>query len=120
MPDASIVEWIRGKYVALVGELGERARRRWAATEARSLGRGGIAAVAQATGISDRTIRNGIRELDDPNTVPPDRQHRDGAGRRSQESQQPELVRALENLLDATTRGDPMSPLRWICQSTRS
>jgi transposase len=120
MPDANVVEWIRQKYRSLVNEFDERGRRRWAATEARSLGRGGIAAVAQATGISDRTIRNGIRELDDPSIVPPDRQRREGAGRRSQESQQPELVRALENLLDATTRGDPMSPLRWICQSTRS
>jgi transposase len=120
MPDANVVEWIRQKYRSLVNEFDERGRRRWAATEARSLGRGGIAAVARATGISDRTIRNGMRELDDPNTVPPERQRREGAGRRSQESQQPELVRALENLLDATTRGDPMSPLRWICQSTRS
>jgi transposase len=120
MPDANVVEWIRQKYRSLVNEFDERGRRRWAATEARSLGRGGIAAVARATGISDRTIRNGIRELDDPSNVPPDRQRREGAGRRSQESQQPDLVRALENLLDATTRGDPMSPLRWICQSTRS
>lgn len=70
MPDASVVEWIREKYGAFVADLDERGRRRWAAAEARSLGRGGIAAVAEATGISDRTIRNGIRELDDPNAAP--------------------------------------------------
>ena len=58
-----MVEWIRCKYISLVGELDERGRRRWAATEAMSLGWGGISAVAEATGISDRTIRNGIREL---------------------------------------------------------
>ena len=65
MPDAKVVEWIRCKYLAIVSDLDERGRRRWAAAEARSLGWGGVNAVASATGISDRTIRNGIRELDD-------------------------------------------------------
>ena len=74
MPDAQVVEWIRHKYLAIVGELDERARRRWAAAEARSLGWGGISAVAQATGISDRTIRNGIKEIEGPDPLPPDRQ----------------------------------------------
>jgi hypothetical protein len=69
MPEAQVLEWIRNKYVAIVPDLDERGRRRWAAAEARSLGWGGIAAVAQATGISDRTIRNGIGELDDPDPL---------------------------------------------------
>ena len=119
MPDANVVEWIREKYDAFVEDLDERARRRWAAAEARSLGRGGIAAVAEATGLSDRTIRNGIQELDDPNQIPLDRQRRGGAGRPSRESQQPELIDALESLVDAGTRGDPVTPIRWICHSTR-
>ena len=55
MADGRVMEWIRTKYVALVGDLDERGRRRWAAAEARSLGHGGIAVVAQATGISDRS-----------------------------------------------------------------
>jgi hypothetical protein len=63
MPDARVVDWIREKYIDLAAELDERGRRRWTAIEARSLGRGGIAAVAEATGISDRTIRTGLREL---------------------------------------------------------
>ncbi len=63
MPDANVVEWIRCKYRALIDELDERGRRRWAATEAASLGWGGVAAVVQATGLSDRTVRNGVREL---------------------------------------------------------
>ena len=66
MPDAQVIEWIREKYTALIADLDERARRRWGAAEARSLGWGGIQAVAAATGLSDRTIRNGIKELDDP------------------------------------------------------
>ncbi|MBU2602483.1 MAG: ISAzo13 family transposase, partial [Actinobacteria bacterium] len=38
------------RYRALAGELDERRRRLWAAAEARVCGRGGIAAVARATG----------------------------------------------------------------------
>jgi len=118
MPEATVVEWIRCKYVKLVGELDERGRRRWAATEAGSLGWGGIAAVAEATGISDRTIRNGIRELAARDSLSADRQRRPGAGRRAREVEQPELIGALERLVEPVARGDPMSPLRWTCKST--
>ena len=119
MPDANVIEWIRDKYLAIVADLDERGRRRWAAAEARSLGRGGVTAVAAATGISDRTVRNGIRELVDPEAVPSGRQRKPGGGRRSREDSQPELIRALEALIEPVTRGDPMSPLRWTCKSTR-
>lgn len=71
MPDGVVVEWIESKYKNLTEGLDERARRRWAAVEAVSLGWGGIAAVAEATGISDRTIRNGIRELRANDGPPP-------------------------------------------------
>ncbi len=120
MPDASVVEWIRQKYVAVVYDLDERGRRRWAAAEARSLGWGGVSAVAEATGLSDRTIRTGVRELDDPNALPPDRQRRPGAGRPAIEVVLPDVVEALKRIVDASTRGDPMCPLRWTCKSTRS
>jgi Rhodopirellula transposase DDE domain len=119
MPDAQVVEWIREKYTAIAADLDERARRRWGAAEARSLGWGGIEAVAAATGLSDRTIRNGIRELDDPNAPPPSQQRRCGAGRKAREFEQPGLLEALERLVESGTRGDPMSPLRWTCKSTR-
>jgi transposase len=120
MPEAKVIEWIREKYTAIAEDLDERARRRWAAAEARSLGWGGISAVAAATGISDRTIRNGIRELDDPNAAPADRQRRAGGGRKPREQEHPELVEALEGLVEPETRGDPMSSLRWTCKSTRT
>jgi transposase len=119
MPDARVVKWIRAKYAVLIGDLDERGRRRWAAAEALSLGRGGIAAVAQATGMSDRTIRNGISELNDVDPLPSDRQRRPGGGRKSREQEQPDLVDALERLVDPVSRGDPESPLRWTCKSTR-
>ena len=120
MPDAQVVEWIREKYMAVVSALDERGRRRWGAAEARSLGWGGIQAVAAATGISDRTIRNGIKELDDPDAPPASRQRRLGGGRKRRESEQPLLIESLEKLVDSGTRGDPMSPLRWTCKSTRT
>jgi transposase len=120
MQDASIVAWIRDKFQAIEAELDERGRRRWGATEARSLGWGGIGVVAVATGLSDRTIRNGIRELADPNPLSADRQRRYGAGRPTRQSQQPGLVRALEVLVEPATRGDPQGPLRWTCKSTRT
>jgi len=95
MPDAQVVTWIAEKYTAIEADLDERARRRWVAAEARSLGWGGIAAVSAATGVSDRTIRRGILELDDPNAAPSDRQRQPGAGRKSREIEQPNLKKAL-------------------------
>jgi len=63
MHDAIIIQAIEGKYIELLDDLDERGRRRWAALEARALGYGGITAVARATGLSDRTIRTGLKEL---------------------------------------------------------
>ena len=120
MSEASVIEWIREKYAAIACDLDERGRRRWAAAEARSLGWGGITAVALATGISDRTVRTGIKELDDPEAAPSNRQRLPGAGRRTREAEQPGLADALEELVESGTRGDPMSALRWICKSTRT
>lgn len=119
MAEASLVDSIRKKYQVILADLDERASRRWAAAEAMSLGRGGITAVGLATGISDRTIRSGISELKSSSPIAPDRQRRPGAGRRSRQNEQPDLVKALESLVASSTRGDPMSPLRWTCKSTR-
>ena len=120
MPDAHVVGWIREKFVDLADSLNERGRRRWAAIEARSLGRGGISAVAEAIGMSDRTIRTGIKELESCDSVPPGRQRRQGAGRQSRKDEQPSLVAALEKMISPTTRGEPTNPLRWTCKSTRT
>ena len=120
MPDANVVEWIREKFEPLRGELDERARRRWAAVEAVSLGRGGIAAVAAATGMSPITVRNGIREVataDATETVR--RIRRVGGGRKRLTDIDPRLLSDLEALVEPATRGDPQSPLRWTCKSTR-
>lgn len=105
MKDLPIVEWIQSKYESLMGDLDERARCRWSAVEALSLGRGGIPAiVARATGISDRTIRNGIRELREGDAPPEGRQRRVGGGRKSVTYTTPGLVGRLQGLVEPTTR----------------
>jgi hypothetical protein len=94
MTEERIVQWIRTKYESLVSDLDERGRRRWAAVEARSLGRGGITVVAKATGLSDRTVRTGLGELRAGIRLPPGRQRQGGGGRRAAQEKAPELLPA--------------------------
>jgi transposase len=116
------MQTIKAKYTSLEPVLDERARRLWAAAEARAIGRGGITRVAEATGLSRVTIRAGLHELDFPVTLPDRRAvsrrlRRPGGGRKPLVNQTPDLLRDLETLVDPVTRGDPMSPLRWTCKS---
>jgi hypothetical protein len=108
------------RYRALAGEFDERRRRLWAAAEARSHGRGGVSAVARATGMSPTTIHKGLCELAVGETLPPGRVRRPGGGRKRLSEQDPTLVRDLERLLEADSRGDPESPLRWTAKSVRN
>ena len=117
MQDAQVINGLELKFNALVGDLDERGRRRWAATEAMALGYGGITAVSLATGLSDRTIRNGIEELQSDTPLPSGRQRRNGGGRKPLESSQHDLIDAIDRLVEPTERGDPQSPLRWTCKS---
>jgi transposase len=119
MTDQRIVRWIETKYQGLSAELTERGRRRWAAVEAISLGRGGITAVSAATGLAHSTIRRGIRELDTGDGPPPGYERRPGAGRKPAAVVDPGIRAALERLVEPGSRGDPQSPLRWTCKSTR-
>jgi hypothetical protein len=123
MQDAGTIARIRRKYKQLKHVLDERARRLWVATEAIELGWGGVTAVAQATGLSRTTVRAGMHEvrtqrrskkaLDTP------RVRRAGGGRKSVVQVDPQLVAALEALVEPTARGEPDSPLRWTIRSTR-
>jgi hypothetical protein len=98
----------------------ERSRRLWAATEARALGHGGIAVVERATGISRSTIQRGLRELDARIALPPERTRKPGGGRKPTTAIDPTLLRDLDALVEPTAPGDPDSPLRWSCKSTRT
>ena len=107
------------KFRALAGELNERQRRLWAASEARAAGRGGVAATARATGISVLTIRKGMSELRAGERLEPGRVRRPGAGRKPITEVDPTLLGDLERLVDADSRGDPESLLRWTSKSVR-
>ena len=119
MTDQRIVRWITDKFQGLSDELAERAHRRWAAVEAVSLGYGGIAVVGAATGMAHSTIRRGIRELNANSVLAGGRQRRVGAGRKRKEVTHPGIKAALEGLVEPESRGDPQSPLRWTCKTTR-
>jgi transposase len=124
MADATHVDSIRRKYQDLTPLLNERLRRLWAAAEAREIGWGGVTAVALATGLSQTTIGVGLRELQQPpltpdHDSPADRVRKPGGGRKPVTSHDPSLLADLEALVDPVTRGDPQSPLRWTCKSTR-
>jgi DNA-binding phage protein len=97
--------------------LDERGRRLWAAAEARSAGRGGIAAVVRATGISESTVLRGLADLESGEVLEPGRVRRPGAGQVPILEREPGLWEALERLVDPVTRGDPESPLRWTSKS---
>jgi len=130
MDESAILDTVRTKYELLRPLMDERMRRQWAATEALTLKRGGVTAVAKATGLSRTTIGEGMRELreranlgiEDESYIwePPTGVRRPGGGRHSLKADDPTLVRDLEALIEPTTRGDPQSPLRWTCKSTRN
>ena len=122
MIDTSIIEALSRKYQRMSSELDERGRRRWAASEALELGYGGLKAVAQASGLNVRTIRRGCVELqhgDMANAGSTRRVRHAGGGRKALQQQDQVLVHALEALVEPLSCGDPMSPLRWTCKSTR-
>lgn len=117
--DAALVEKMR----SVLPHLNERQRRLLVGAEAVSLGRGGIARVALASGMSVPTVRRGIVELagmDEAVAAPVvGRSRRVGAGRKKATVRDPGLAAALEALISPLTRGDPCSLLRWTCKSVR-
>jgi hypothetical protein len=107
-----------GLYELIAPHLTEKQRRLLAGAAARALGRGGGARMARISGLSRPTVYAGVRgleELPDPRG----RIRRPGGGPRRLTERNPGLLRALDELVDPSTRGDPESPLRWTCKSTR-
>ncbi|MGH3804270.1 MAG: ISAzo13 family transposase, partial [Pseudonocardiaceae bacterium] len=115
-PDA-ITQPMAARLSLIKEHLDERAWRLLLGAEAKALGRGGIKAVAQATGAHPDTVAQGVRELDYEVPIP-GRIRRPGAGRPTLASTDPALIAALDALVDPVTRGDPESALRWTTKST--
>jgi hypothetical protein len=114
----STTDELEHKYALLFPHLNERQRHLVAATDAEQLGRGGVSLVARATGFSRPTIYRAIRNLQQ-SPLSGERIRQLGAGRKESVAHDPQLLPTLEALIDPDTRGDPMSPLRWTCKSTR-
>jgi hypothetical protein len=122
MKDEEVITIIRNKFHSLKNVFNERNSRLWAATEAISLGYGGQSIVAEATGLSRRTIYTGIQELQRPTDNEPKRKEQvrhSGGGRKALTENDSDLLNALEALVEPTSRGNPESPLRWSCKSLR-
>ena len=110
---------IKRRFELVSGELNERTRRLLAASEALTIGWGGISLVSRATGLSRKTISQGIKELQGEERANEGRIRRKGGGRKTTVSKDPSLKEELERLVEPVTRGDPESPLRWTSKSVR-
>jgi transposase len=119
MNETILIQQIREKFNILKAGMSEAVRRRWAAAEAKALGRGGITLVAKATELSISTIRQGLREIDQGVPLYMYRSRKPDGGRKKTTAKDKILLSDLESLVDPLTRGDPVSPLRWTCKSTR-
>ena len=127
MDEAALIE---AKYRALAGRLDEATLRLWAAAEARSLGRGGVSTVAKAVDMSRTTVYAGLAEIEAAEmsarkrrkvagpAVASTRIRAPGGGRKKLIDLDESLLADLEALVEPTSRGDPMSALRWTCKST--
>jgi hypothetical protein len=113
-------EGFKERLLALMPHLNERQMRIAAALEARSLGYGGVSAVAEVSGIARGTIHRGLEELKNPQMKSALEQVRaGGGGRKTIVSREPTILKRLKAMVESNTRGDPMSPLLWTCRSTR-
>src|SRR4030042_286768 len=111
---------LQQKFAPLWPLLDERTRRPTACSEAWALGHGGISQVSRACGLSRKAIAKGLQEIEEGTAPPPGRVRRPGGGRKKILAHDPRLPAALDRLIDPETRGDPESPLRWLCKSTRT
>jgi hypothetical protein len=107
------------RFAALSPVLDERGRRRFAAAEALTAGRGGISAVSRATGLARSTIGRALGELRAGEELEAERVRRPGGGRKPLSETDASLIDDLRCLVEPTTRGDPQSPLLWTCKSLR-
>jgi hypothetical protein len=111
---------LRAKFHSVWPLLDERTRRLMAASEAQALGYGGVSLVRLACGLSRKAIAKGLREIEEGSAPGGGRIRRPGGGRKPITVSDPRLVETLEAMIEDQTRGDPESPLQWICKSTRT
>ncbi len=119
MVSGTVEAGLAAKFAVMRPHLGERQWRLYLGSEARALGRGGIAAVARAAGVSQMLVAAGVSELEAGAEPVPGRQRRPGGGRKRLEDRDPDLRAALRGLAETATRGDPMAEVTWCSLSLR-
>ncbi len=111
---------IETKIEQMLPLLNEKQQRLYLASEGIALGRGGFALISKISGVSRPTILLGKKELEKGVvSLPQDRVRKPGGGRKKIYLKNPKIISELDKLVDPLTRGDPESPLRWTCKSTR-
>lgn len=110
---------LKQKFDRMWPYLDERARRMFTASEAVEIGYSGISIVSRACGLSRVTITKGVKEISLKPPKENSRIRQKGACRHKITKSNPEMMKMLEAIVEDTTRGDPESPLRWTCKSTR-
>lgn len=108
-------------FAEINGLLPERFKRTTAAVLAKALGHGGVKQVAEQSGISRSTILRGIKLLESgrEKELELTRQRQDGGGRKGVHEKTPEIMEALNRLIEPYVNGNPESPLRWTSKSLR-
>src|ERR1019366_1742459 len=107
---------IRLRWEADGSKRDERGKRLFAASEARAAAWGGVAAVAEITGLARSRIIRGLKDLDGP-ALEPGRVRRAGGGRHTITATDSTLLGDLKRLVEPATMGDPMRPLTWVSKS---
>src|SRR5229473_7356372 len=110
----------RKRYREMAPVLNEQSRRRFVASEAQALGRGGVSLMAQISGLARSTIYHGLSDIRDKTSVASGRVRKGGGGRKKKSTQDPTLVVDLKRLVEPMTRGDPTQPLLWTTRSLRN
>jgi hypothetical protein len=113
------------RYRNLSPSLNERTLRLFAASEAQVAGYGGVTLVHKATGLARSTITRGLKELDEQSCDSDPKSdsiriRKDGGGRHSITEIYPDILEALNQLVEPTSKGDPCKSLRWSLKSSRA
>src|SRR5215468_6860134 len=117
---AAQVRAAQRRYQQIAPVLNEQSRRRFAALEARALGRGGVSVMARISGLARSTIYRGLSDVRNKVTPPPGRIRKEGAGRKKKAVEDPTILDDLKRLVEPETRGDPMRILLWTTRSLRN
>jgi hypothetical protein len=111
---------LKVKIETVMPTLNEYQRRIFLSAKAKALGHGGISLVSRISGVSRQTLTEGMKELNKAKNMEVGRSRKAGGGRKRIIETQPGVVAALEELVEAHTKGDPMRELLWTNKSLRN